>query len=420
MIFKPFKKQKNVLLDEHRRIGVFCGKRSGKTEIGSIKAIKWQEEKPNGHMNGIDPFIGVIMAPTNDMLTRLSLNKFMLYAKPFIKKYTKNPHVIEWHDGSIIYGLSADRPERIEGIKANWIWLDEVFQMKRQLYLECLARTSDTKGYILATGSLGVQFINPKQHWAYQFFKEKKDINTNCYEWDSSDNPYMPKEEIENLMATLDPQTFRAMFKIDWDTVPRNAVFSDFTDDNVMQSIAYNPSLPCYISIDWGWVHNMAVGFFQYNSKTDSIYMIDEIVGPKITLEKLYNQIMAKPYAISDWCCDIAGNQEREQTGISNVKWFRDKNIHFKKRSTAINYGIAILRSYILNSRGKRRFYVSSKCVRTIDGFKQYRYNEKDGIILNENPIKENDDEIDMVRYLIVNFFDKTRTEQSFGMIPRR
>ena len=116
------------------------------------------------------------------MLKRLSWKKFMAYTKPcgMIKNDWKNPLEIEWHnskdnDESFIYGISGDRPERLEGVKANWIWLDEVFQIKEQLFLEALARVSDSQGYIICTGSLGVQFVNPKQHWAYKYFKEHLD-----------------------------------------------------------------------------------------------------------------------------------------------------------------------------------------------------------------------------------------------------
>lgn len=417
IVFKPFNKQKEILTDTSRIIGAFCGKRSGKTEVGAIKAIQWQEQKPNFHYNGNDPFIGVIIAPTNDMLARLSLKKFMLYAKPFIKKYTRNPHIIEWHDGSIVYGLSADRPERIEGIKANWIWLDEVLQMSEQLFLECKARTADTKGYILATGSLGVQFINPKQHWAHQYFKEKPDKNTNTYEWNSIDNPYMPAEEIENLKETLDPVTFRAMFEIDWDTVPKYAVYDDFSEHNVVETYTYNPSLPTYVSIDWGWSHPMAVGFFQYDQSTDTVYLFDEIVKSKIKIEQLYNKIMAKPYRITGFCCDIAGNQEREQIGKSNVTWFKERGINFKYRKSAITYGIPIVRSYIKNVKGQTKFYVASNCKKSIDGLRQYRYNEKDGIIQNENPIKKDDDAVDMIRYFFVNFMDRNYKPKTPVMI---
>lgn len=415
IVFEGFGIQNKILRDDHRIIGAFAGKRSGKTEVGAIKSILWQEEKEGHNSKSVDPFLGVIMAPTFDMLRRLSLKKFMAYAEPFIKDYNKSTAEITWHDGSIIYGLSADNPERIEGIKANWIWLDEVFQMSEQLWLEARARTADSRGKIIATGSLGVQFINPKQHWAHYYFKEKPDKNTVCYEWGTKDNPYFPQDELENLKEVLDPISYRAMFEINWDTVPKSAVYADFDNDNVIDNYVYNPDLPTYVSIDWGWSHPMACIFFQYDRRKDVVYIFDEIISSKLKLEGLYAKIKAKPYKITDWCCDISGNQEREQTGLSNCKWFHiNHDISFKYRKSTILVGIALVRSYVKNSNGQRKLYISSSCKKSIDGMRQYRYQEKDGAVVNENPIKENDDAVDAIRYFFMNFLDRSR---EFGEI---
>lgn len=417
IVFNAFPKQVPVLKASERFLGAFAGKRGGKTEVGAIWGIKEQETRPNYTPNGIDPYLGVIVAPTNDMLGRLSWKKFMAYAKQagMIKKDLQNPKLIEWHsskegDESIIYGISGDRPERIEGIKAHWIWIDEVFQIKEQLFLECLARVSDTGGRILCTGSLGVQFVNPKQHWAYKYFKEEIDDQFKCFEWGTVDNPHYPKEEIERNKRLLDKQTFRAMFEISWDITPQNAVYADFNDDNIIDNLGYNPKLPVICVVDWGWAHPMAVGIFQYDARKDTVYLIDELVKSKVTLEKLNQWIQTRPYQIHEYFCDIAGNQEREQTGISNIKWFkRNANIHFKYKKSRILTGIAIVRSFICNASGVRRFFVSSNCTDSIDGLKRYKYPEKNGIILNENPVKEDDDAVDMIRYYFVNKHDSMR-----------
>lgn len=121
--FKAFKEQIEFLNDKSRTQLAACGKRFGKTEMGAIKSIMMQEQKPNYDRNSIDPYIGVILAPTVDMLRRLSMKKFLSYAAPFVRNYNKSTQEVEWHDGSLIYGLSADRPQRIEGIKAHWGWL---------------------------------------------------------------------------------------------------------------------------------------------------------------------------------------------------------------------------------------------------------------------------------------------------------
>ena len=444
--FKPFKKQKKViravLKDGKRFVGAFAGKRGGKTEVGAIISGALHERRPGYKPNGIDPHLGIIAAPTYDMLRRLSWKKFLGYWRKFLKKApTKNPMEMIWHnsvdgDESLIYGISADKPERLEGVKANWIWIDEVFQVSEQFFLECMARVADTGGFVICTGSLGVQFINPKQHWAYKYFKENihKDQTFACFEWTTADNPFFSKEEIERLRKTLDPVTFAAMFTITWDLTPKSAVYYNWSTANEIRGYKFNPDLETYISIDWGWAHPMCCGFYQYDRKNDIVYKFDEIFGSKITLDALYKKICERPFIktikkkridtltdgrkveveydfitnIKAFVCDIAGDQEREQLGRSNIKYMKEKyGIEFKRRKSAILKGVSIVRSYIQSATGFVRLFIDvEKCPETEKGIKRYGFPVKDGIIQNENPIKKDDDAADETRYFFWNILD--------------
>jgi hypothetical protein len=410
--FKPFWKQQLFLQSQKRIKGAFAGKRGGKTEVGAIDVIQKIINKRNWTPNGIDPFLTLIIAPTHEMMRTLSMKKFLGYAKPFVKKHNESRSELQWLDhntvpgGNEIYGMSADNPARIEGKKANLIWLDEVFQMEEQVFLECRARIADSKGDLIVTGSLGVQYVNPKTHWAYKYFKLNPDENTECFEWATIENPYFPKDELVSLKNNLDPRTFRQMFEIDWDVTPVNAVYSDFDEGNITRGYVYNPNLKTYVSIDWGFAHPCAVLYFQYDEKTDTVYLFDEIVMSGLTLDKLWSIIKSKSYRIDGWCCDIAGNQEREQSAISNIKWFREKySVTFKYGRYKILPGIAFVRTYIKNGLGQSKFIVDEvRCPKTIDSIKMYKYPTKNGMISNENPEKMADDPVDAVRYFFENY----------------
>lgn len=412
IVFNPFNKQAKVLRSTKRIKGVFCGKRAGKTEVGAIDVIQKIEQKPNWTPNGIDPFLTLIIAPTHDMMRTLSLKKFLAYSKPFVAKHNESRCELKWHDnnavpgGNEIIGMSADNPARVEGKKANIIWLDEVFAMTEQMFLEARARIADSRGYLICTGSLGVQYVNPKQHWAYKYFKQNPDENTECFEWATADNPHFPKDELESLKNNLDPRTFRQMFEIDWDTTPLNAVYSDFDGGNITRGYAYNPDLETYVSIDWGYAHPCAVLYFQYDRAKDIIYLFDEIVMSGLKLDKMWDMMKSKPYKINGYCCDIAGNQEREQSAISNIRWFKDNaQIAFKYGTYTILPGIAFIRSYIKNGLGQSKFIVDEvRCPKSLDSIKQYKYPVKNGIISNENPEKLADDPCDSIRYFFMNF----------------
>jgi len=293
--------------------------------------------------------------------------------------------------------------------------------MPEQIFTEAIARVSDTRGRIWVTGSLGTQYNNPKTHWIYKHFKQKPLADSECFEWTTSDNPYFPRDEIERLKDTLDPVTYRQMFELSWDVQGTNLVYEDFTQDNLIQGYKYNPQLPTYVSIDWGWTHPAAVLYFQHDPRTDTITLFDEIHQSKMTLETMWDRMQKKPYRISEYFCDIAGLQTREQTALSNIAWFKQppRNIHFKYRSSAVTHGISIVRSYILNIRGQRRLYIDEKaCPRTVDEIRNYSYKERNGEI-TETPNAEGEDALSALRYFFVNKFDYTKRTDSFGEINR-
>jgi phage terminase large subunit len=421
MIFKPFRQQREFMQSTARIRGAFAGKRGGKTEVGAIEAIIHAETQPGYATSSVDEYIGIILAPTSDMLRRLSLKKFLGFAKPFAPEVHKTFNEIRWHNGSLIYGLSADRPERMEGIKASWVWCDESFQMDEQIFTEAMARVADTRGRIWCTGSLGVQYTNPKQHWVYKHFKQKPLADSACFEWGTIDNPHFPREEIDRLKDTLDPVTFRQMFEISWDVQGTNLVFQDFTEANLITNYQYNPRLQTFVSIDWGWNHPMSALYFQYDQSTDTVYLFDEIHGSKMTLEVLWEKMKAKPYRVTEYFCDIAGLQTREQTALSNIQWFKQppRNIHFRYRTAAVAHTIAIMRSYICNMKGQRRFYVDQNaCPRFVDEMRNYSYKERNGEITEEtNQVA--DDAIACARYFFVNKLDFTKQTDTFTEMNR-
>lgn len=428
--FTPFAQQEDFLLDQHRFQGAFAGKRGGKTEVGAIKGIIHTEEQPNYVNNGRDPHIGLIIAPTHDMLMRLSLRKFLAFAKDFEYDDVSHPFpVITWHNGSLVYGLSADNPQRIEGIKAHWAWLDEVFQMKEQVYLEAQARVADTEGKVWCTGSLGTQYNNPKAHWAYKYFKKKADPDTRCFEWATFDNPHFPRAEIARLKSSLDAKTFRQMYELSWDIQGTNLVYEDFGEDSLLKTrYTFNPRLPTYVAVDWGWTHPAAVLFLQYDPLRDTVYLFDEIYRSKMTLEVMWTEMQAKlakypGIRIKEWICDIAGLQTREQTAISNVEWFKQapRGIYFKYRTSAVTHGISIVRSYIKNAIGQRRFFIDPEtCPKTVEEFPKYAYkvNKASGE-LGEEPIKEGEDALSALRYFFVNELDYTVPTESMEVMDR-
>jgi PBSX family phage terminase large subunit len=407
MIYRAHPKQIEFHKSLARIRGAFAGKRGGKTEAGAVEAIIRLSQKPDDYDDSIDPWLLVIIAPTTDMLRRLSMSKFLAYAKPFIsidRDYNKSVMEGQWPNGAKFIGISGDKPSRLEGVKASCgIWIDEVFQIDEQLYIESLARISDSGGKLWVTGSLGTQYVNPKSHWAYKHFKETPQENSALFEWTTAENPYFPRDELDRLRNTLDPRTYKAMFEIDWNIPATNRVFDTFDEFNIGTN-TYNKDLPVYVSMDFGWNDPTAVLFIQHDPRTDKVYVIDEIVRTKTLLSDIVKLMRQKPYPIAAYYCDSAGNQTREQTARSNVRIMReDFGINFKWRSTPIVTGITLMRTYIKNAKGEQKLIIDQNCKHLLEELTNYKYIERNQTV-TDTPEDKNNHSVDALRYWFVNY----------------
>lgn len=356
MIYKAFDKQIQLIKDPSWGRGAFAAKRSGKTEAMIIDCLKESQEKPNFTPNDRDPWQAGLIEPTAEMTRKILIPKFESIAKPVIAERYKTDNRYTLDGGEVVYLGSGDKPNRWEGGKYNYIGIDEIFQQKETLFDECYARILDSNGRLLVGGSLGTNIINPKKTWVYRRLIEIGMPGFKVFQWATQDNPHIPKEQIEKAKHTLDPVTFRQMFEINWDIVAGNRVYADFTEDNISEAYMYNPLLPTYCSIDWGWAHPVACLFYQYDPQLDRIIVFDEIVQSRLKLDELWAKIQSKGYNIRQWYCDIAGDQEREQTAVSNIQYFKEKfGVHFKYRKLRVLPTIALVRTFVLNSKGVRR-----------------------------------------------------------------
>jgi len=121
--YRPHQFQKKFHLSKARIRLAAAAKRSGKTEAGAIESVIHAETQPGYVNNGIDPYLGVIIAPTADMLRRLSLQKLLAYGSHMVSSHHQTHGELTWHNGSKVLAISADKPQRLEGIKASWVWL---------------------------------------------------------------------------------------------------------------------------------------------------------------------------------------------------------------------------------------------------------------------------------------------------------
>jgi len=421
--FTPFDKQQEVLQDESRFKLLLASKRSGKSEACYAETITKANEQPGYDPDtDPDPYEMAIIGPSWEMLETLVWPKLRRWAAPFERRFNAKHQIFYWNDtNTIIYSASGEKISRIEGKKLRHIHITEAFQVGRHVWKEALARVSDSQGTITLDGSFTAEMRNPQAHWIYHEFVKKQFPSSRVWIWHTKDNPHFPQEELELQKEGLDLKSFKLMYEMDFSVKTESAVYEDFGEENQVAFIPYDKIklMETAVSIDWGFSSQMACLFFAYDTRNDTVYLFDEIVGSRIKLPQLYDRIKAKRYKINNWYCDISGKKESE-LALANIEWFRKppRNIHFKYRASQIAPGLNVVRRFIKNALGQRKLIVcKTKCPKTIDDTLNYSYPQtKEGVILNENPLKDgiHDHTQDAKRYYFWNRHITASQDQEF------
>ena len=168
-----------------------------------------------------------IVAPTYDLTQKVFREVFWSFHKflpHWIKKSSEAEMTIELVNGSTIKCKSADNPISLIGEGVNFLIVDECARISETVWTEALRPTlTDTEGDVLLIST--PQGMN----WFRQMFIRGQDPNENNYkswQFPSSANPFLKKEEIEEAKRTIPERVFRqeylAEFMSDCGSVFRN------------------------------------------------------------------------------------------------------------------------------------------------------------------------------------------------------
>ncbi|MHC4882251.1 MAG: phage terminase large subunit family protein [Planctomycetota bacterium] len=185
-----------------------------------------------------------------------------------------------------------------------------------------------------------------------------------------------------------------------------NAVFGEFDPAVHVRPVTYDPNLPLYRAVDFGFVNPLVCLWIQPDAD-GMVRVIDEYVQNRRTAAANADAIIARtpgraPERAMTFC-DPAGAQKNGVTGTSEIKVFKDKGMPCKYKKSGILEGIEKIRAALRNGNGLSRLMIHPDCVRLIEALRCYHYPESD--VLTELPDKDGtyDHPIDALRYFFVN-----------------
>tara|TARA_R100001129_G_scaffold23324_2_gene14875 strand:+ start:823 stop:2121 length:1299 start_codon:yes stop_codon:yes gene_type:complete len=394
-----------------------CGRRWGKS-VSASKEIECVITQPNKRAWVVAPTY-----QTAEKVFREVWHTCITEKQMPTRRASYRDMYIEFEWGSIFEGKSADNPPSLVGEGLDLLVLDEAAKQKKKTWEMYLRPTlSDRKGSAI--------FITTPEgyNWVYELYlRGKEDEDWNSFNSPSWENQYAyPTGESDpdlveakrNMPQEIFDQEYAALF-----TSFAGRVY-EFDRNLDVGSYPYDPGLPTYCSIDFGY-RMPAVGWFQVHKVNgeDHIRIIDEIIHKtNIKTDELAQMVKSKPYNVAQYFGDPAGKQVSGQSGLGDTEIFRRLGIVIRSRrdkvSTKIESGISHIRRYIKNANGDRFLHVDKKCTGIIADFENYRYPEhKEGSLLKESPIKDglHDHGMDMVRYFFINRFPIPQAKLTLG-----
>ena len=188
-----------------------------------------------------------------------------------------------------------------------------------------------------------------------------------------------------------------------------NVVFSEFEPAKHVRTVDYDPNLPLYRALDFGFVNPFVCLWIQVDAE-ERIRVIDEYVRSRATVDvhaaELKQRTPCSEERTAGTFCDPAGAGVNDVTGTSIVRELRSFGIFARWRHSGIAEGIELIRRALRRGDGQSRLVISPKCQRLIEALQCYHYPESCSAANSELPLKDGiyDHPIDALRYFFVNY----------------
>lgn len=405
--YSPHKGQSKLHFPEKKTARFFviiCGRGYGKT-YSSAKEASFYASLPNKKV----ALIGLSYKKSKLLFDEIWRTMVIPNKKDVAKASEKDQYVrFTWN--STIEGLSADNPDSLVGDEYDLVILDEAAKMKQEIwdmYVSPAVGRRNGKAIFISTP----QGFN----WLYdKFLLGKKDE-----EWESHTAPAwenhhaypdgLKNKVIQERKRNMSKEVFEQEYGAQFTTFAGKVYPFDRTLD--MGYFPYNPNLPTYCSIDFGY-RMPSVGWFQTYKigGITHINMIDEIMHEQnVKTDKLVEMILKKGYNTIEYYGDPAGMQVQGQSGLGDIEIFRRKGIVVKwvrdKVSRDKASGETHVRSFIESASGLRRLHLDKKCQGMAEDLESLRYPETQDLKPVSMKDGYHDHGGDMIRFFFVNRF---------------
>lgn len=380
---KLFKAQFDAFNFTTQFAAAVAGVQSGKTFLGAHWAGKKMMEFPTGN--------GIIVAPTYKILQAATMRKLFEVFPELQFCYKEQKGQIELPTGGIVYVRSADNPLGIEGITANWVWLDEGGMTSVLTWTVLRSRVSMTGGQVLITTTpynMGWLYTDFYLNW-----KNGIDPNLSFFTWKSIENPFYPIEFYNAEKKRLIPQEFARRYMGEFQKM--TGLVWDLPTEQIIEPLSKDIKTDARImGVDWGYKNPAAMAVVYV--RDNCFYIQDEWKLDERTTDEIIqvgNNLM-REHRVTRTFPDPAEPDRIEEA--------RRKGWPVYEADKDVFGGISHIQSLIR----EKRLFISNKCKATIDEFNSYHWLERkdETTPFKDEPEKFNDHLCDAIRYAIYSY----------------
>ena len=360
-----------------KRFRLFLGgNRGGKTYGGAMEAV-WTATGTHPYKQVVVPNQGWVVSldfPTSRDITQPILKQLL---GGYIKKWREADKIIELTNGSTIGFKSADSGwDKFQGTKRHWIWFDE--EPKHDIYMECRMRIADLKGDIWITET-------PMQGLSWIFDDIYEPWEQGVGDWEviqgkTLDNPYIPRDEIENLMKEYTGQERDARLEGKF-VLFAGRVYKEFERNiHVIPPFDIPSSWTRLRSIDPG-INNPTACLWMAIDPDDNFYFYDEYYESERTIAENSTIIKALSGSqdISYTLIDPVYGQKRNEIEMTSIRQEYAKNgIPTLPGVKDVAAGISAVKKKLQVSEktGKPEAYFFDTLTNTLKEISRYRWDE--------------------------------------------
>ncbi len=414
---KVHKKQLAFHKCQKKNRWVFGGNRSGKTECGAVEAV-YMARGIHPYRQNKDNVFGWVVSLSQQVQRDVAQSKILHYLN---RSWIEDVTMLSGKKDSLKYGVidqiriknvfggtsiigfkSCDQGrEKFQGSSLDFVWFDE--EPPEDIYDECRMRVLDKKGDIFGTMTplKGLTYIYDH---IYLNSSNSSEVWCEFMEW--GDNPYLDKQEIENLTKTLSKDQLESRrfgrFKSN-----SGLVYTEFDQDvHVLKEpfkippewqdiISIDPGLNNPLSAHWYAVDydgNVYVVAEHFEAGRDIKYHADKI--------KQISQSLGWKKGRSGYIealIDSAANQKTLASSKSVTELFFEHQIAVNPKVNKDMFsGIQRVKQYLSVNENGAKLRIFPCCENLIRELKSYRWGEGDV------PKKIDDHSLDELRYYLM------------------